>query len=160
MVKDGRGKQADPGVMMLLVVPVEEVDGEGAGIFDGAETIRKTGPVFQGFELALRVRVIVGDMGAAMGFGDAQVAVVATGCHAVPHPDPLARRGDEDVGVLARALAKANPDRCVWASNWPHPNQNPVPPSDAMLDLLLEWTDDASTRTKILVDNPAKLYGF
>ena len=66
----------------------------------------------------------------------------------------------EDVAVLARALAKANPDRCVWASNWPHPNQNPVPSTPAMLDLLLEWTDDESTRNKILVDNPAKLYGF
>ncbi len=66
----------------------------------------------------------------------------------------------EDVGNLARALAKANPERCVWASNWPHPNQNPTPSSAAMLDLLLEWTDDVATRTKILVDNPAKLYGF
>ena len=66
----------------------------------------------------------------------------------------------EDVAVLARQLAKANPDRCVWASNWPHPNQNPVPSTPAMLDLLLEWTDDESTRTRILVDNPAKLYGF
>ena len=66
----------------------------------------------------------------------------------------------EDVGRLARALAKANPERCVWASNWPHPNQNPAPSTAAMLDLLLEWTDDDSTRTKILVDNPARLYGF
>ena len=66
----------------------------------------------------------------------------------------------EDVGMLARELAKANPERCVWASNWPHPNQNPAPSTAAMLDLLLEWTDDVSTRTKILVDNPAELYGF
>jgi D-galactarolactone isomerase len=66
----------------------------------------------------------------------------------------------DDVAILARTLAKANPERCVWASNWPHPNQNPAPPTAAMLDLLLEWTDDVATRTKILVDNPAKLYGF
>ena len=66
----------------------------------------------------------------------------------------------EDVGRLARALAKANPQRCVWASNWPHPNQNPAPSSAAMLDLLLEWTDDVATRNRILVDNPARLYGF
>jgi D-galactarolactone isomerase len=65
-----------------------------------------------------------------------------------------------DVGVLARALVKANPERCLWASNWPHPNQNPQPSSAAMLDLLLEWADDEATRRKILVDNPARLYGF
>jgi D-galactarolactone isomerase len=66
----------------------------------------------------------------------------------------------EDVGLLARALVKANPERCVWASNWPHPNWNPPPSTATMLDLLLEWTDDESTRTRILVDNPATLYGF
>ena len=65
-----------------------------------------------------------------------------------------------DVGVLARALVKANPEHCLWASNWPHPNQNPQPSSAAMLDLLLEWADDEATRRKILVGNPARLYGF
>jgi len=29
-----------------------------------------------------------------------------------------------------------------------------------MLDLLLEWADDEATRRRILVDNPARLYGF
>lgn len=66
----------------------------------------------------------------------------------------------EDVGALAKALIKANPDRVVWASNWPHPNQNPRPSSAAMLDLLLEWADSDAARKKILVDNPARLFGF
>ena len=66
----------------------------------------------------------------------------------------------EDVSVLARALVARNPERCVWASNWPHPGQNPPPSSAAMLDLLLDWAPDAATRTRILVDNPARLYGF
>jgi len=65
-----------------------------------------------------------------------------------------------DVGVLARALVQANPERCLWASNWPHPNHHPQPSCAAMLDLLLEWADDDATRQKILVDNPARLYGF
>jgi D-galactarolactone isomerase len=68
--------------------------------------------------------------------------------------------GYADVGALARALATANPDRCVWATNWPHPGMNPVPSTVAMLDLLLDWTDGDATRRKILVDNPALLYGF
>lgn len=65
-----------------------------------------------------------------------------------------------DVSVLARALVNANPERCLWASNWPHPNQNPQPSSAAMLDLLLEWADDEDTRRNILADNPERLYGF
>jgi D-galactarolactone isomerase len=65
-----------------------------------------------------------------------------------------------DVSTLARALVTAAPDRCVWASNWPHPGISPVPDTALMLDLLLEWTDDDARRQRILVDNPARLYGF
>lgn len=65
-----------------------------------------------------------------------------------------------DVGVLARALVAANPERCVWATNWPHPAHDPRPESAPLLDLLLDWADDDATRSRILVDNPARLYGF
>ena len=65
-----------------------------------------------------------------------------------------------DVGALARALAAATPDRCVWASNWPHPGIDPIPSTPGMLDLLLDWTDGEAARRRILVDNPARLYGF
>jgi D-galactarolactone isomerase len=68
--------------------------------------------------------------------------------------------GYTDVSALARALAAANPDRCVWATNWPHPGTSPVPSTVAMLDLLLDWADGDANRRKILVDNPARLYGF
>jgi D-galactarolactone isomerase len=66
----------------------------------------------------------------------------------------------DDVSALARALAAAHPDRCVWASNWPHPGINPAPSNAVMLDLLLAWAPVETTRRKILVDNPARLYGF
>jgi D-galactarolactone isomerase len=65
-----------------------------------------------------------------------------------------------DVSALARALAAANPERCVWASNWPHPGAQPMPSNPRMLDLLLDWVPDAAVRRRILVDNPARLYGF
>ncbi|MEI6302962.1 MAG: amidohydrolase family protein [Betaproteobacteria bacterium] len=68
--------------------------------------------------------------------------------------------GYEDVSVLARALVKAAPERCIWASNWPQPNFPSAPPSSAMLDMLLDWAPDEATRRRILVDNPAHLYGF
>ena len=66
----------------------------------------------------------------------------------------------EDVSVLARALALHNPERCVWASNWPHPGRNPPPDNVDILDLLLDWVPGEATRQRILVDNPAQLYGF
>ena len=67
-----------------------------------------------------------------------------------------------DVGRLARALVKHAPERMLWASNWPHPSaRKPAPPDDGdLLDLLLEWAPDDTTRKKILVDNPAELYSF
>lgn len=66
----------------------------------------------------------------------------------------------DDVAVLAKALVKYAPERMLWASNWPHPYRNPPPSSADMLDLLLEWAPDDALRRKILVDNPARLYGF
>jgi len=65
-----------------------------------------------------------------------------------------------DVSRLARELVARHPERCVWASNWPHPNRNPAPSNAAMLDLLLDWAPAAAVRNRILVDNPAQLYGF
>jgi D-galactarolactone isomerase len=65
-----------------------------------------------------------------------------------------------DVGVLAKALVKAAPDRMLWASNWPHPGAKPTPDDAGLLDLLLDWAPDEQVRQKILVHNPARLYGF
>jgi D-galactarolactone isomerase len=65
-----------------------------------------------------------------------------------------------DVARLARALVKHAPERMLWASNWPHPYRSPIPSSAAMLDLLLEWAPDDVARRRVLVDNPAELYGF
>jgi len=68
----------------------------------------------------------------------------------------------EDVGVLAKALVRHAPERMLWASNWPHPSEPAGrKPDDAnLLDLLLDWAPGDATRQKILVDNPAELYGF
>jgi len=66
-----------------------------------------------------------------------------------------------DVAGLARALIEAAPDRMLWASDWPHPFVQIAMPNDGeLLDMLAMWAPDAATRAKILVDNPAKLYGF
>jgi predicted TIM-barrel fold metal-dependent hydrolase len=62
---------------------------------------------------------------------------------------------------IAQAFVKAAPERLVWGSDWPHPGVPNNKPDDALLlDLLTEWVPDEKTRNRILVDNPATLYGF
>ncbi len=68
--------------------------------------------------------------------------------------------GYDDVSRLARSLVASHGERCVWASNWPHPGRQPTPSDAAMLDLLQVWADDDAVRRRILVDNPASLYRF
>lgn len=78
----------------------------------------------------------------------------------------------EDMVPLARALIEANPDRMLWATDWPHtagdlPGKKPtdifpfIEVDDAqLLNLLPTWAPDPAVRKKILVSNPARLYGF
>jgi predicted TIM-barrel fold metal-dependent hydrolase len=67
-----------------------------------------------------------------------------------------------DSSAIAQAYVKAAPQRLVWGSDWPHPTApGPEKPNDAvLLDLLAEWAPNKTERERILVDNPAKLYGF
>jgi predicted TIM-barrel fold metal-dependent hydrolase len=78
-----------------------------------------------------------------------------------------------DMAPLAKALIRANSERILWGTNWPHPDTSQVPgrkntdvspflPIDdvRMLNQLALWAPDARLRKKILVDNPAGLYGF
>ena len=78
-----------------------------------------------------------------------------------------------DVAPLAKALVAANPERMLWATNWPHPNSSPgagrtatdVTPlfqidDGRILNLLARWIPDAGVRRAVLVTNPATLYGF
>jgi len=78
-----------------------------------------------------------------------------------------------DAAPLARALIAANSDRIVWGTDWPHPD-SVTPPGRKVTDVtpLLQiddgrllnqlpvWAPEAPLRRKILVDNPARLYGF
>ena len=68
--------------------------------------------------------------------------------------------GYDDIAWIARAVAERYPERCLWASNWPHPNQSPAPADAAMLDWGLGCIAGTATQRKALVDNPTELYGF
>jgi predicted TIM-barrel fold metal-dependent hydrolase len=67
-----------------------------------------------------------------------------------------------DATKVAQAFVNAAPERLVWGSDWPHPTEASAhKPNDAVLfDLLAEWVPDEQTRHRILVENPAALYGF
>jgi len=67
-----------------------------------------------------------------------------------------------DRGALAKAYVALAPERLVWGSDWPHPSAKEADkPDDAvLLDLLLDWAPDEAVRNRILVENPARLYGF
>lgn len=80
-----------------------------------------------------------------------------------PYSYRMSRSGPprfEDIGSLAHLLIAAYPDRCLWASNWPHPTEAIPPDTADMLPLLAQWAPDVKTRNRILVDNPCALYGF
>ena len=67
----------------------------------------------------------------------------------------------DEVVPMAHALIEANPERMLWASDWPHPNKFGDQPNDADLFVQLgRWAPDEYKRRRILVDNPAALYRF
>ena len=66
-----------------------------------------------------------------------------------------------DAIPFARALIEAAPDRVLWGTDWPHPNVGKHMPNDGdLVDLIPLMAPEADLQRKILVDNPARLYGF
>ena len=67
----------------------------------------------------------------------------------------------QDAVPYARALIAAGPDRMVWGTDWPHPALTEYMPNDGdLMDALDDYAPDADLKRAILVDNPARLYGF
>src|SRR5918911_837205 len=65
-----------------------------------------------------------------------------------------------DAGAVAKAFVQLAPERMVWGSDWPHPSEKTKPDDALLFDLLAEWTPGESVRNRVLVENPAALYGF
>jgi predicted TIM-barrel fold metal-dependent hydrolase len=66
-----------------------------------------------------------------------------------------------DAIPFAQALIEAAPDSVLWGTDWPHPNIEGVMPNDGdLMNLLPLYAPDEAARKRILVDNPARLYGF
>ncbi|MEO6958973.1 MAG: amidohydrolase family protein [Burkholderiaceae bacterium] len=68
-----------------------------------------------------------------------------------------------DIDVFAKSVLKANLDHVVWGTDWPHINYfnaADVPNDGVLLNTLHRWVPEASIKKQILVNNPARLYGF
>ncbi len=73
---------------------------------------------------------------------------------------PLPHR---DTNPYAHALIDAAPGRTLWGTDWPHVMAKwtiPMPNDGELADLLADWIPDSALRKRVLVDNPAALYGF
>lgn len=66
-----------------------------------------------------------------------------------------------DMMPMIERVVSARPDRILWGSNWPHPIcPVPMPNDGDLVDLIPLWFPDETTQRRVLVDNPAQLYGF
>lgn len=76
-----------------------------------------------------------------------------------PYRPSLAYPNYDDMRPYHERLLKANPDRMLWGSDWPHINmEKDVPDAGHLVDLLVAWTPNRDILHKILVSNPARLY--
>jgi 2-pyrone-4,6-dicarboxylate lactonase len=89
-----------------------------------------------------------------------EVIRVGRGWIKLSAPYRLARDGNfERLKPMARALIQAAPDRIIWGSDWPHIPEGGKD-TGTLLNLLSDWAPDVEARRRILVENPAKLFGF
>jgi predicted TIM-barrel fold metal-dependent hydrolase len=67
----------------------------------------------------------------------------------------------DDALPFARALIDAAPGRILWGTDWPHPNVGKHMPNDGdLVDLFARMAPGPELQRRILVENPARLYGF
>jgi 2-pyrone-4,6-dicarboxylate lactonase len=65
-----------------------------------------------------------------------------------------------DAVPFGRALVEVAPDRVLWGTDWPHPNVRWMPDDAGLLELFAAMVPEPNLQRRILIDNPAKLYGF
>ena len=76
-------------------------------------------------------------------------------------PDRLDPTGDpwNAFADAVRPLVEAYPDRCIWGTDWPHPNmQDKVPDDGHLVDMIPRIAPTEELQRKLLVDNPNALY--
>jgi 2-pyrone-4,6-dicarboxylate lactonase len=105
----------------------------------------KDGPAQRGFQEFLK---LVGD-------GSKRCWVKLTGIYRFSTAPEFA-----DVRPIALALLQAAPDQLIWGSDFPHLSFHDRVGTIQLYNLLGRWAPEAAVRKRILVDNPARLFGF
>ena len=89
--------------------------------------------------------------------GEGGCWVKLSGAHRISEQPP----DYPDARAFLQALVRTNPEQLIWGTDWPHPRMHgEMPDAGHLLDLFQEWTPDPQIRRRILVENPARLYGF
>ena len=65
-----------------------------------------------------------------------------------------------DIAPLAQAFVKNNPERIVWGTDWPFLSHLDSVTYPQLVELFESWVPDRADQRRILVDNPARLFGF
>lgn len=92
-----------------------------------------------------------------------KIASVQKSSDLQPDDAPAGTLPYTDMVPLARAAVANAPDRVLWGSDYPHGNiydARKIPNEGDLLDIIPEFAPDPVQRRKLLVDNPARLYGF
>lgn len=66
----------------------------------------------------------------------------------------------DDAVPIAAALVAARPERLLWGTDFPHPNLKVDVDEADLVDLVPRYAATAALQRQLLVDNPARLYGF
>jgi predicted TIM-barrel fold metal-dependent hydrolase len=67
----------------------------------------------------------------------------------------------DDMRPYAEKLIETAPKQVIWCTDWPHLTYEKIMPNDAdLLEFLFACCPSPDLRRQILVDNPARLYGF
>ena len=87
---------------------------------------------------------------------DEKCWVKVCGCERVSSKGPPFH----DAVPFARKICETAPDRVIWGTDWPHPNVKTMPNDGDLVDLIPLFAPEPELQQKILVDNPARLFGF
>ena len=93
-------------------------------------------------------------------FSDGVVDIGNRAIGAVALRDRIERDRIIDAVPFARKIVETAPDRIIWGTDWPHPNVKAMPNDGDLVDLIPQFAPEPEFQQKILVDNPARLFGF
>jgi 2-pyrone-4,6-dicarboxylate lactonase len=111
------------------------------GMFQAGE-----GPQQPGFQRLLRL----------LADGPGRTWIKLTGFYRISRQPPHY----PDVAPMIAALVATAPDRLIWGSDDPHLSFAHETGTITLYNLMCQWVGSEAMRRKILVDNPARLFGF